>query len=80
MNDMSLSSEDRVLVLGATGFIGRRLIQKLAEKKIRMRLLVRSISKASALVPKNTDAALSCRASSGHGDSTLGRHEDPAYY
>jgi len=58
MNDMSLSFEDRVLVLGATGFIGSRLIQELAKKKIRMRLLVRSTSKASALIPKDSDTEI----------------------
>jgi len=58
MNDLSLSSEDRVLVLGATGFIGSRLIQDLAKKNIKMRLLVRSALKASALVPKNSDVEI----------------------
>ncbi|MBI5055036.1 MAG: NAD(P)H-binding protein [Nitrospirae bacterium] len=55
MNDLSFTPEDRVLVLGATGFIGSRLIKVLAKKDIKMRLLVRSTSKASALVPKNSD-------------------------
>ena len=50
-SDLSLTPDDRVLVLGATGFIGSRLIRELAKKNIKMRLLVRSASKASALVP-----------------------------
>jgi len=58
MNDLSLSSEHRVLVLGATGFIGSRLVKDLAKKNIKMRLLVRSVSKASALVPKNSDTEI----------------------
>jgi len=43
---------------GATGFIGSRLIQDLAKKNIKMRLLARSTSKASALVPKNADTEI----------------------
>ncbi|MBI4697868.1 MAG: NmrA family NAD(P)-binding protein, partial [Nitrospirae bacterium] len=58
MSDLSLSYKDRVLVLGATGCIGSRLIQELAKKNIKMRLLVRSTSKALALVPKNADAEI----------------------
>lgn len=58
MTELSLSPDDRVLVLGATGFIGSRLIQDLAKKNIKMRLLARSTSKASALVPKNADAEI----------------------
>jgi uncharacterized protein YbjT (DUF2867 family) len=58
MSGLSLSPEDRVLVLGATGFIGSRLIRELAKKNIRMRLLVRNTSKASALVPENADAEI----------------------
>ncbi|MBI4698604.1 MAG: NAD(P)H-binding protein, partial [Nitrospirae bacterium] len=38
--------------------IGSRLIQELAKKNIKMRLLVRSTSKALALVPKNADAEI----------------------
>jgi len=50
--------DERVLVLGATGFIGSRLIRELAQKNIRMRLLVRNTSKASAIVPKDADAEI----------------------
>jgi uncharacterized protein YbjT (DUF2867 family) len=81
MNDLSLLSEDRVLVLGATGFIGRRLIQELAKKKVRMRLLVRSASKASALVPKNADAEIiegDLLKNENLGDALKGMHS--AYY
>jgi uncharacterized protein YbjT (DUF2867 family) len=58
MNDLSFTANDRVLVLGATGFIGSRLIKELAKRNIKMRLLVRSKSKASALIPKNSDVEI----------------------
>lgn len=58
MSGLSLTPEDRVLVLGATGFIGSRLIRELAKNNIRMRLLVRSVSKASALVPEQANAEI----------------------
>lgn len=50
--------DERVLILGATGFIGSRLIQELAKKNIRMRLLVRNTLKASAIVPKKADVEI----------------------
>lgn len=50
-----LTSDDRVLVLGATGFIGRRLVSELIKKKIKLRLLVRDPSKAERLVPEGSD-------------------------
>lgn len=58
MNDLPFTPDDRVLVLGATGFIGSRLIKELAKKSIKMRLLVRNIAKAKALIPKNADAEI----------------------
>jgi len=58
MTDLSLSPENRVLILGATGFIGSRLIKELAKKDIKMRLFVRSVSKASTIVPKDSDTEI----------------------
>lgn len=58
MSALSLTPEDRVLILGATGFIGSRLIRELAKKNIRMRLLVRNKLKAAAIVPKEADAEI----------------------
>lgn len=55
MDDLALKAEDRILVLGATGFIGSRLIKLLINKNIRLRLLVRNPSKASTLIPPKAD-------------------------
>ncbi len=53
--DFSLSSNDRVLILGATGFIGRRLLASLLERQIPLRLMVRDPDKASGLIPIDAD-------------------------
>lgn len=54
MKDIALTPQDRVLVLGATGFIGKRLVRQLVQKSIRLRLLVRDPSKA-AFFPSSAD-------------------------
>jgi len=41
MECLELSSEDKVLVVGATGFVGSRLLSELVKKNIRSRLFVR---------------------------------------
>lgn len=53
MENLGITVEDKVLVLGATGFVGSRLIPELAKRNIRFRLLVRDPSKVSSLFPKN---------------------------
>ena len=53
MKDLNLSPRDRVLVLGATGFVGGRLIPELLKRKIQLRLLVRDQEKVSHLVRAN---------------------------
>jgi uncharacterized protein YbjT (DUF2867 family) len=58
MNDISLKPDDRVLILGATGFIGKRLLKALLEKNIKLRLLVRNPQKAEALIPEGADIEL----------------------
>jgi uncharacterized protein YbjT (DUF2867 family) len=58
MKELGLKRGDRVLVLGATGFIGRRLVKELAEKQIAMRLLARTPSRAEKIVPKGADAEI----------------------
>jgi uncharacterized protein YbjT (DUF2867 family) len=56
---LSMSSSaipsDRVLIIGATGFVGSRLIPKLADRNITQRLLVRDLAKAASLIPKGSD-------------------------
>ena len=44
-----MSADDRVLVTGATGFVGSRLIPELTRNKIRLRLLVRNPAKVEAI-------------------------------
>jgi uncharacterized protein YbjT (DUF2867 family) len=58
MNIPELKRDDRVLVLGATGFIGKRLVSALAEKKIKMRILARTPAKAESIIPKGADAEI----------------------
>ena len=55
MSDVSFKSSDRVLILGGTGFIGRRLLRELAGRDIKLRLLARNPSKASGMIPAGKD-------------------------
>ena len=54
MNNLAFQVRDRVLVLGATGFIGGRLIPEFLKKNIKLRLLVRSPAKLSRAIHDNT--------------------------
>jgi uncharacterized protein YbjT (DUF2867 family) len=45
----------RILILGATGFVGRRVLQALALRGVPLRILVRSWSKARAVIPDDAD-------------------------
>lgn len=49
MNEQEGYDDRIVLVLGATGFIGSRLVRELRSRDIRLRLLVRDPAKAAAL-------------------------------
>jgi uncharacterized protein YbjT (DUF2867 family) len=49
MDDLTLSQDDRVLLLGATGFVGKRLLPELSNRNMRLRLLVRDPSKVAHL-------------------------------
>jgi len=54
MNNLTFQERDRVLVLGATGFIGGRLIPELLKKNIKLRVLVRNPEKLSHAIHDNT--------------------------
>ena len=58
MDKLDLTAEDRVLILGATGFIGKRLVSKLSEEHIKMRILARTPSRAQDIIPKGADAEI----------------------
>ncbi len=53
MDNLVLKPNDRVLMLGGTGFIGSRLIDELSGRNIRFRLLTRNLSKVHASILKN---------------------------
>lgn len=53
MNNLSIKPDDRVLVIGSTGFIGGRLVPELLKKGIKLRLLVRNPSKLSPSLLEN---------------------------
>ncbi len=72
MEDLSLLRDDRVLLLGATGFIGRRLLPELKNKNIRLRLLVRDPSKVADLVSAHKDIEVT------EGDLVSGKGLDEA--
>lgn len=55
MGDLRIGAGDRILILGATGFIGSRLITELSGKGIKMRLFGRNRTGLSQLVPAGAD-------------------------
>jgi uncharacterized protein YbjT (DUF2867 family) len=55
MPSLQINPDDRVLIIGATGFVGKRLIPELARRNIKLRLLVRDLAKTSSLVVKDAD-------------------------
>lgn len=55
MDAPAFSSQDRILITGATGFVGKRLIPALTGRNVRLRLLARDTSRAASLVPKGAD-------------------------
>jgi uncharacterized protein YbjT (DUF2867 family) len=58
MESMAFTVTDRVLIAGATGFIGGRLVPELVRKGIRLRLLARSPEKAKMVLPKGAEAEI----------------------
>jgi uncharacterized protein YbjT (DUF2867 family) len=72
---------DRVLIIGGTGFVGARLIPKLVDRNIKLRLLVRDLAKASPLIPKGSDIEVvkgDLVANAGLAEALRGIHT--AYY
>jgi uncharacterized protein YbjT (DUF2867 family) len=58
MEKLSLNAESRVLVLGGTGFVGKRLVPELLKRKIKLRLLARTPEKVPKPVSKNPDVEI----------------------
>ncbi|MCL5024579.1 MAG: NAD(P)H-binding protein [Nitrospirae bacterium] len=55
MKSSGVSSGDRVLILGATGFVGSRLVPELAKRNIGLNLLVRDPAKIPEGIRPNDD-------------------------
>ncbi len=55
MDNFALKPNDRVLILGGTGFIGKRLVSELTGRNIKLRLFVRNPSKVSAAILNKKD-------------------------
>jgi uncharacterized protein YbjT (DUF2867 family) len=55
MTTSAIAPSGRVLIIGATGFVGARLIPALVNRNIKLRLLVRDLAKASTLIQKGSD-------------------------
>ena len=55
MTSFALTSSSRVLIIGATGFVGSWLIRELLKKNVKLRLLVRDLVKAAPLIIKGAD-------------------------
>ncbi|MHC4268677.1 MAG: NAD(P)H-binding protein [Planctomycetota bacterium] len=58
MDNLTLNPNDRALILGGTGFIGRRLIVELSRKNIKLRVLVRNPSRMPASFLNNKDVEI----------------------
>ncbi|MBC8554160.1 MAG: NAD(P)H-binding protein, partial [Candidatus Brocadiales bacterium] len=81
MNNLALKPNDRVLILGGTGFIGKRLVSELTGRNIRLRLLVRNPSKVPTSILKKKDIEIvkgDIVSGDGLGNAVRGIHT--AYY
>jgi uncharacterized protein YbjT (DUF2867 family) len=58
MDDLSLTPDSRALVVGGTGFVGKRLVPELLQKNIKLRLLVRDVSKVPPFLKEQCDIEL----------------------
>lgn len=79
-DDLALTGEDRVLVLGATGFVGSRLVPELLRKGIRLRLLVRDPGKVADLAAEGDVQIVRGDLLSGQGIADGLRDIHTAYY
>ncbi len=77
---MGMTEEDRVLILGATGFVGRSLTRELAKRNTRLRLMVRDPSKVSAPLPAGEIELLRGDVVTGDGLREALRGIHSAYY
>jgi uncharacterized protein YbjT (DUF2867 family) len=78
-NDIKQSG--RVLIVGATGFVGRRLVPELVSKSVPLRLAARNLASLSPLIAKDKDieiAQADLVANTGLVDALTGI--DTAYY
>jgi uncharacterized protein YbjT (DUF2867 family) len=81
MGGLAHNPESRVLLLGATGFIGRRLLKELARKHLKLTVLVRSPEKVKPLIPKGADVeVIKGDLLSGEGLERALEGADCAYY
>ena len=81
MEKKELSAEDRVLIIGATGFVGSRLIPELIKKNVKLRLFVRDPAKVAGIKNSGADIEVSrgdLLSGEGLEDALNGTHS--AYY
>jgi short subunit dehydrogenase-like uncharacterized protein len=55
MTAAPFTAADRVLILGATGFVGKTLVPALARKQVKLRILARDKAKVAAFFPAFRD-------------------------
>ena len=72
--------DERVLVLGATGFVGRRLLPELLGKDVKLRLLVRDPSKLREVSPESTTDVVEGDLLTGEGLERALQGVRTAYY
>ena len=77
MDQPSFTPSDKVLVLGATGFVGRALVAELLKRQVKVRVLARSRAKLSSLFPTIRDIEVvegDVLANKGLGEALQGVH------